>query len=189
MGSRSVRHRPTKLCSHRHHEPVKRPADGSEKGIGAMRVIRWTSRSRRGSVSVELALIVTLFLFPLIAGTLDSLFVLVLRYQANQAIQSVYLFAWANPSASTNSSSISSVLNLASASDLAPFSLVSAPTTTTTCLQTDGSSTATSNGACSSGTTQTNVTYHIVASAQLPIPLLIFPATYNYNLVGTVTVQ
>lgn len=162
---------------------------GSEQGQAMKRMARGTARSRRGSVSVELALIVSLFLFPLIAATLDSLFVLVLRYQANQAIQSVYLFAWANPSASTNSSSISNVLSLASSSDLAAFSLVSAPTTTTTCLQTDGSSTASSNGACSSGTTQTNVTYQIAATAQLPIPLLVFPAKYNYTLVGTVTVQ
>jgi hypothetical protein len=168
---------------------VELPINISQKSPSMMRTKPWTPKSCRGSVSVELALIVSLFLFPLIACTLDSLFVLVLRYQANQAIQSIYFFTWANPGQSTNSSSISNVLKLASSSDLAPFYLVSAPSTTTTCLQTDGSSTASSNGACSSGTPQTNVTYNIVATAQLPIPLLVFPAKYDYNLVGTVTVQ
>ncbi len=154
-----------------------------------MRLWHLKPGSRRGSVSVELALVVSLFLFPLTAGCLDSLFLLIVRYQANQVIQSIYLFAWANPTQSNNSISIGNVINLDNKSALEPFSLAEAPAATTTCLQSDGSSTPATNGTCSSGTPQTNVTYNVTAIIKMPVPLPVFGNDYRYQITGTITVQ
>ena len=148
-----------------------------------------TRSARRGSVSIELALVVSLFLFPLTAGCLDSLYLLVVRYQANQVIQSIYLFAWANPTQSNNSISISNVINLDNKSALEPFSLAEAPATTTTCLQSDGSSTPATNGTCASGTPQTNVSYNVIATIKMPVPLPVFGNNYPYQITGTITIQ
>jgi uncharacterized protein (UPF0333 family) len=156
--------------------------------------LKW--KRKRGSVSIELALVIALILFPLIAGCLDALYILIVRYEANQALQSVYLFAWSNPSDASSGPSIQDVLNLDNQSALATFKLGSAPSTSSSCLLTSTSSVGNEgtslNGVCPTGTTgilQTNVSYQIVTSIDFPIPFIVFAQNYQFSISGQIVIQ
>lgn len=68
-----------------------------------MQLIRWVrGRScRRGSVTVEFALVTTFFLLPLLAGAADFLTIITAQAQLNTALQALYSYAWSNSGAGT----------------------------------------------------------------------------------------
>lgn len=185
----------------------------------------WRHRARRGSVSVEMALVFAFFLLPLLLGTVDFAYIMSARVQLNSALQAAELFAWANPDNAANAAALAKVVS--GGSQVAPITLPSPPTMTYTCLQTDGSQTpatitmnagysqsdlATSsasqdlstqsvpaksisigNGigtaACSSGFVQSNVTYTLRNTIQLPLYLPGVGTTSTETVTGTVWIR
>lgn len=95
--------------------------------------------ARRGSVSVEMALVFSFFLLPLLLGTVDFAYIMSARVQLNSALQAAELFAWANPDNATNADAVTQVVN--GGSRVVPITLPSQPTMSYTCLQSDGSQT------------------------------------------------
>lgn len=155
-------------------------------------------RDRRGVVSVEMALVSTLFLLPLLFLACDGLFVLSARYQTNAALLSLYDYAWSNPSQAANTASIDTILTTASKTSVVPIALPAgfSPTLTYACVQTDGSSTpatATTNQStgsttetCNSGTLATSVAYQVTASVSLPFPIPGVASPLILSAAGTV---
>ncbi len=149
-------------------------------------------RDRRGSVSVELALVSAFFLIPLTLGGWDGLFALAARYQTNAALHTLYYFAWSNPSDATNTADLQTLLGAINQTAIAPISLSTnyPRSPPPECLQPDGSSTATtSDGTCPTGTLETMVTYQITASVDLPFAIPAFSNPITLTTGGTVRIQ
>lgn len=165
------------------------------------RIINSLEPDRRGSVSVEMALVSVLFLFPLLFGVWDALFVLSARYQTTAALLSLYDYAWSNPNQAANISDVNAVLAVLSQTSVVPLTLPSgfAPSATYSCSQSDGSTTpatettnqtnGTTNESCSSGSLLMNVTYEVMASISLPFPFPGLPDPTIITLSGTVQTQ
>lgn len=94
---------------------------------------------RRGSVSVELALVLSFFFLPLVLGTVDFAYIMSARVQLNSALQAVELFAWANPDKAANGAAVARVAN--AGSRVVPITQAAPPTMSYTCLRSDGSRT------------------------------------------------
>lgn len=97
---------------------------------------------RRGSIAVEIALILSFFLLPLMLGTVDFAYIMSARIQLNAALQTAEVFAWANQDEAADGPDIAPILNGGSA--VAQISQPSPPTMSYSCLQNDGSVTAAS---------------------------------------------
>ncbi len=148
----------------------------------------------RGSVSVELALVSALFLLPLTLGSIDMLYVLTQRFQMHRALQSLYFYAWSNPTNAANNADVSSALATAAQNTIASVTLASQPTTSYDCASNQQSSspsaTTTTQPTCStSDPLQTFVTYSITATVNLPVPIPGFASHYPLNLSGTIQVS
>jgi hypothetical protein len=149
---------------------------------------------RRGSVSVELALVSAFFLLPLTLGSIDMLFVLTQRFQMHRALQSLYFYAWSNPANAGNQTDVQSALTTAAQSTIAGVTLASAPTTTYDCASNQQSASpsalTTTQPTCSTtNPLQTFVTYSITATVKLPVPIPGFATSYPLNLTGTIQVS
>lgn len=153
-----------------------------------------------GSVSVEMALITTLFLIPLLLGSWDGLYALAARYQTNAALSSLYYFAWSNPDQATNITDIQTLLNAVNQTSVAAATIPnnSPPAISYNCLQADGTTTpatrnTTASGntteTCESGTLQTNVNYNLQASVDLPFGIPSFTNPVIITASGTITIQ
>jgi Flp pilus assembly protein TadG len=153
-----------------------------------------------GSVSVEMALITTLFLIPLLLGSWDGLYALAARYQTNAALSSLYYFAWSNPDQATNITDIQTLLNAVNQTSVAVATIPinNAPTISYNCLQSDGTTTSATRSTsasgnttetCESGTLQTNVTYYLQASVDLPFGIPSFNNPMIITAAGTITIQ
>lgn len=99
-------------------------------------------KDRRGSASVELALVTLFFFLPLVSGTADFMFIMAGRSQMAAAMRAVHIFAWTNPNESTNANDINHLLALRSGHDVDPVTLGEPPTLSFTCLQSDGTETS-----------------------------------------------
>lgn len=95
---------------------------------------------QRGSVTVEIALVLTFFLLPLLVGTVDFAYIMATRVQLNSALQAAEMFAWANPDSASDSTAINTLLNGNPA--VVQITQSTPPTMSYTCLQQDGSTTA-----------------------------------------------
>ena len=150
---------------------------------------------RRGSVSVELALVSAFFLLPLTLGSIDMLYVLTQRFQMHRALQSLYFYAWSNPSNAGNQADVQSALTTAAQSTIAGVTLVSgSPTTTYDCASNQQSASpsplTTTQPTCSTtNPLQTFVTYSITATVKLPVPIPGFATSYPLTLTGTIQVS
>ncbi len=152
---------------------------------------------RKGSVSIELALVLIFFFVPLTVGSIDMLFVLTQRYQMYQALQSLYFYAWANPSNASNVQAISAILAQASRNSVAPIVQAGAPVTYYGCshVQQRPGAPPPSAGAkpgCAlkgQGVDQTYVTYGLTSTVILPVPIPGFGGQYTLNLSGMVQTQ
>lgn len=157
-------------------------------------------RDLSGSVSIEMALITTLFLIPLFLGSWDGLYALAARYQTNAALSSLYYFAWSNPGDATNTTDLETLLGAINQTSVAAAEIPSSspPNLSYNCLQSNGSTipateTATASGAttetCSSGKLQTSVTYALQASVNLPFGIPSFSNPMKINASGTIVIQ
>lgn len=149
-------------------------------------------RDRRGSVSIEFALVSAFFLIPLTLASWDGLFALAARYQTEAALHTLYYFAWSNPGDATDTADLQTLLGAINQTAIAPISLSKhyPQTPPTECLQSDGSSTqAQNNGTCSSGTPETMVTYQLTTSVDLPFGIPAFPNPLTLTTGGTVRIQ
>jgi Flp pilus assembly protein TadG len=138
---------------------------------------------------VEFGIILSLVIVPLILGMIDGTYLLLARYQMNNALRSVYAFAWANPSNATNQTDVNAILTQANSAVLASVTLAQTPSLTYSCLQADGSTTAASNGKCSSGTLQTIANYSLQSTVPLPFSFGVIATPYTERLSGSARVQ
>lgn len=165
-----------------------------------MRWFRGSGLGRRGSVSVELALVSSFFLIPLTLGAWDGLFALGARYQVNAALHTLYFYAWSNPTTATSSANLNTLLGAINQTSIASIALSDSapPLITYNCAQSDGSSEAAtaitnSNGivteSCSSGTLAMTVSYTLVGTVGLPFSVPWFANPTILTLAGSVRVQ
>lgn len=96
--------------------------------------------ARRGSVSVEVALLVVLLLLPLLVAALDFTFTTASRIENASALRAVETYGEVNPSLSTSTSDITSLLAMVAAHDLSTVALGSPPSLSFACLTSDGKS-------------------------------------------------
>jgi hypothetical protein len=127
---------------------------------------------RRASVAVEFALMSVFVLMPLFAGGSDLVILLAAQSQLNTSLQSLYYFAWTNPSTATSTSYVNYTLNLISNAAIYKVTSAAAPVTSYGCI-TAGSTTVTyQSGTCASGQIQqTLVTYKVQTTVNLPAPI------------------
>lgn len=147
---------------------------------------------KRGSVSVELALVSAFFLIPLTLGAWDGLFALAARYQTDAALHTLYYFAWSNPNDATNIQDLQTLLGAINRTAIAPIGMAATypQTPPQECLQPDGSSTlSASNGTCPTGTPETMVTYRLTTSVDLPFAVPGFANPTAITAGGTVRIQ
>ncbi len=153
----------------------------------------WCRRRGRGSVAVELALVVSFLLVPLVIGSVDIMYVLIERYQINQALNEIYLFAWTDPADASNSTDIGNILAQSNTMSLTPIGLANQannPGILSYCLQSDGSlASPDSAGACSTGQTVTYVSYALTAAVHLPVGVPFLPQPFNMNVSGSVQLK
>lgn len=155
---------------------------------------------RRGTVSVEFALVSVFFLLPLLLVCWDGMFVLIERYQINVDLHDLYYFAWSNPHQATVTASVTDFLTALNRDAAAPVTLPSGfqPSLSYDCLRSDGSTSpatqsAANNGtqleACSTGTLETMATYQLTAIVDLPVPIPGFSGPIILNAGGTIRIE
>jgi hypothetical protein len=104
---------------------------------------------RRANVSVEFALISVFVLLPLFSGGANFMEIICAQSQLNTALQSLYYFAWANPSIATNTSDVAEISTLINTQSLNQIKLSSA-TITYGCTSPSSSIPTYSTNPCSS---------------------------------------
>lgn len=152
---------------------------------------RWTGirTDDRASVSVEMALVTTFFLIPLLLFGLDFMFLVLGRQQLAEASRAVMMFAWSNPGSATDTSALNTLLDVARQGDVGTIALAGAPAESFACLQADGSETAASGSGCTSGIAETFVTYSLAVTISLPIGFGLIPDPYVISASPTVRTQ
>ena len=149
---------------------------------------------RRGSVAVEFALCSSFVLLPLFAGGVDFVEIISAQAQLNTALQSLYLFAYTNPSTANNTNSIAALIGKinAHATHQAEFTAGAGnPAVSYKCMNSSGGFGAYANNSCASGyTKQTYIAYQLTGKVALSAPLP-FGLTRPFNLAasGTVRIQ
>jgi hypothetical protein len=151
----------------------------------------------RASISVEMALITTFVLLPLLAGAADFVVLIVAKAQLASTLRAFYAFAWNNPSAAGNTGDLGLILSTLNQHSLPQVTFPDGKTDNTTSYQpsleylcTDLSGvTSQQSTACPSGETQqVLVTYQVITKVNLPIPLPI-GLTSPFQLVSSGQVQ
>jgi len=146
-----------------------------------MRLFR--RRARRANVSVELALVSTFILLPLMAGSADYFCILTATAQTNTALQALMYYAWTNESAAQSSATQGTLGNeqtlITAINNASAFQISATPALEYECITTSGnypvSSMApyTQGASCPSGETlQKLVQYTVTTTAGLPFPLV-----------------
>lgn len=152
------------------------------------------------SVSLELALVSTLFLVPLLIFTTDGFFAFAAKTQTESALQSLFFYGWSDPTDATDLTSLQKILNEVNQHSTIRISFAPnyQPQYSYACLTDSGDtvaaqSTSGSNGAtqetCSSGSLETFVRYDLVASVPLTLPFPGVPNPMTVNVGGSVRVQ
>ncbi len=163
---------------------------------------RKAARSRRGSVSLEFALMSVFILFPLFAGGTDFVLIMAAQAQLRTAIQALDYFAWTNPGEATNLTDAGYIISLINqqsdyqitlpanlsnggANGALSYSCFTPPATASTAIS------APSPTVCpSTQTQQTLVTYQVTARVFLPVPLPgILHSPQQLSATSTVQVQ
>jgi hypothetical protein len=165
--------------------------------VRAARPGRGLRHSIRASASVEFALVAGFLLLPLLLGSCDFLAILTAEAQLNTALQSLYYFAYTNPTEASNLTDAGYVIGLI---DKASIFQISLPAT----MSSGGANAATSYGcftppattityqtsACAATQTQqTLVKYQVSTSVGLPFPLPYLSNPVTLKAAGTVQVE
>ena len=157
---------------------------------------------RRGSVSLELALVSVLFLVPLLIFTTDGFFVFAAKTQTESALHSLFFYGWSNPGDATNLTALQEILTEINKHSTITIGFPAnfQPQTSYACLDTSSGATQTaqvttsSNGTttvtCPSGTDkETLVDYKLTATVPLTLPFPGVPNPMTIDVGGTVRVQ
>ena len=166
-------------------------------------------RARRGSVSVEFALVTVFFLFPLVAGTTDMLLVLSARAKLNSTLHTLYMFAWSNPGSAGDITQLQQVIqSVDPALPTSSIILNSSPMVQGVCFNASGLIdpyavfTPASPGVTGSTNTCTLfgitdpydvavviASYSLTSTVQLPVPVPFLPSSFTLTASGTVQVE
>jgi Flp pilus assembly protein TadG len=160
------------------------------------------ARSRRGSVSLEFALVSVFILLPLFAGGADFVLVMAAQAQLRTAIQALDYFAWTNPDEANNMTDAGYIISLINqrsdyqitlpatlstggANGALSYSCFTPPATAGTTVSPPSPTTCPSTQ-----TQQTLVTYQVTARVFLPVPLPgILSSPEKLSVTSTIQVQ
>lgn len=157
---------------------------------------------RRGSISVELALLALFVLLPLLAAVWDFGLALKTQAQLDNALAAAIQFAWSSPSNAVNARSISLAAQAAYGSG--PSLTVANPVISYGCVQPgvagslayavtpEVNSSVTCPAATSSAPAQTLATFITVslsASVAFPVPLPVLGDSISLSVTGTARTQ
>jgi Flp pilus assembly protein TadG len=163
---------------------------------------RGAARSRRGSVSLEFALVSVFILLPLFAGGTDFVLIMSAQAQLRTAIQALDYFAWTNSDEANNMTdagyivslinqqsdyqiTLPAALSTGSANGSISYRCFTPPATASTAIS------APSPTVCpTTQTQQTLVTYQVTTRVFLPVPLPgILSSPENLSATSTVQIQ
>jgi Flp pilus assembly protein TadG len=160
------------------------------------------ARSRRGSVSLEFALVSVFILLPLFAGGADFVLIMSAQAQLRTAIQALDYFAWTNPDEANNMTDAGYIISLINqqsdyqitlpatlatggANGALSYSCFTPPATAGTTVSPPSPTTCPSTQ-----TQQTLVTYRVTARVFLPVPLPgILSSPETLSVTSTVQIQ
>jgi Flp pilus assembly protein TadG len=165
-----------------------------------MQLIRKFRRARRASITVEMALTVSMALVPILAGGADFFSLIAAKSQMNAALQSFYAYAWNNPGSATNTTQLGEILGQINQHSLPQITFPDGKTDGTTTYQPQltyycsippsTAQTAQSTPCPTTDTQQTIVTYNLTASVTLPVPLPMgLTSPYTISTSGQVEIQ
>jgi len=152
---------------------------------------------RRANVTVELALVTTFILLPLLAGAADFISILTARAQLNTAMQALLYYAWTNNAAAQSAAGTTTggeATLVTAINGAAIFHISYSSAMQYTCIANNsGTYTLSSLAAYSSGTTcptgqtlQLAIQYTVTTTATLPFPLpLALTNPYTLSATGT----
>ena len=133
---------------------------------------------RRGSVAVEFALVSSFMLLPLFAGGADFVEIISAQAQLNTALQSLYLYAYANPAGASSATAIAAVIAKINAHATHQVSFpatnaggVTNGTVSYKCMNASGATAAYGAGCASGYTKQSFVSYQLNCSVNITVPL------------------
>lgn len=154
--------------------------------------LAWKFRrlGHKGSVAVEFALVSSLFLLPLFIGASAFVIIIGAKAQLNTTLQSLYYFAWTNPSSANDQTQLSELVGAINSGSIFSINFPATMANGTTngsfsyvCVTpgaTPSFTAATGPGLCSkTQVQQTFVTYEVNTTVSLPvkIPSLSNPLT------------
>jgi Flp pilus assembly protein TadG len=151
---------------------------------------RLRTLGNRGSVAVEFALISSLFLLPLLLGSSDIVEIISGQAQVNTALQSLYLFAYTNPTNAADTGSLNAIKTAINSASIHQIGFgANNGTLTYDCINSAGVQTAsTSTATCPTGQTkQEFAAYTVTSNVTLSVPLFTNP--FPLSASGTVEVQ
>jgi Flp pilus assembly protein TadG len=147
---------------------------------------------RRGSVSIEAALVTTVFLVPLLLGSVDFATVLATYFRVHRAQEAAVFYAWGN-------GGIASTATIQQAATTAFGTTSPSPTVTSStlyyCVTTSqyyqsGMASYTSTPTCSSGQQVASyLTVSVSATTSLPVPFPVLPSSFTLTSTGSVRTQ
>jgi Flp pilus assembly protein TadG len=160
-------------------------------------LIRRLAESRRASASVDFALTASLFMLPLLLGSADFLSVISAQAQLNTALQSLYYFAYTNPTSANSATDAGYIITLINSSSLYKITLPATMSSGTAnasisygCFTPPSTTITYQTTACSSGQTQqTLVTYQVKTTVTLPFPIPALANPLPLSATGTVQVE
>jgi hypothetical protein len=153
--------------------------------------------SRRASASVDFALTASLFMLPMLLGSADLLSVISAQAQLNTALQSLYYFAYTNPTAANSTTDAGYIVTLINSASLYKITLPATMSSGTAnasisygCFTPPSTTITYQTTACSSGQTQqTLVTYQVKTTVPLPFPIPALTNPLPLSATGTVQVE
>ncbi len=153
---------------------------------------RLIQRGRQASVTVEFALVASLFLLPLFMGSSDLIILISSRAQLNAAIEALYYFAWTNPTSAADTTQLNEVIAAINASS--NYQITQPVVTTSYVCVTPGSPPKTTSvsgpGLCNSDQIQqTLVTYSVSTTVSLPVPFPGISSPTTQTARGTIQTQ
>ena len=155
-------------------------------------LLRRLRDERRGSVSLEAALVTTVFLIPLFLGSVDVASVLVTYFRVHRAQEAAVFYAWGNggiASSATIQQAATTAFGTASPSPTVTSSTLYYCVTTSQYLQ-SGMTSYTSTPTCSSGQQVASyLTVSVSAKTSLPVPFPVLPSSFTLTSSGAVRTQ
>jgi len=140
---------------------------------------RWFRKARGGNASVEFALVASFVLLPFILGATDFLSIISAQAQLNTALQSLYFFAYTNPSSANNATYAGYVIALINKASIYQITLpatmssgVANASISYGCFTPPSTTITYQTTACApTQTQQTLVSYQVKTTVGLPFPV------------------